>query len=262
LDNREARVFVNSASARVSRPWIDGGIEVLQGVVRGFAPPETACYECTMSQVDWDLLNKRRSCSLLARRALAQRGTPTAPTTASVIGGLQVQEAVKLLHGLETLLGRGFVFDGRHHNSYLVTYPVSSDCPWHEPPAALVALRQLNSASPLREACDYAKAQLGGLEALDLSRELVEWLRCPACGTTEQVFKPAERLSPEEVLCRRCGTERVPSFFHSLSPASELLAFTARELGLPAWDIVWARCGDKTLGLELAGDSPFLDPSF
>src|SRR5947209_17514215 len=82
LDNREARVFVNSACARVGRPWIDGGIEVLQGVVRGFAPPATACYECTMSEVDWDLLNKRRSCSLLARRAILNRGTPTTPTSA------------------------------------------------------------------------------------------------------------------------------------------------------------------------------------
>ena len=95
LDNREARVFVNSACARVGRPWIDGGIEVLRGIVRGFAPPRTACYECTMSQVDWDLLNKRRSCSLLARRAAEQRGTPTTPTTASVIGALQAQEFIK-----------------------------------------------------------------------------------------------------------------------------------------------------------------------
>ena len=39
LDNREARVFVNAACARVGRPWIDGGIEVLHGIARGFAPP-------------------------------------------------------------------------------------------------------------------------------------------------------------------------------------------------------------------------------
>src|SRR4051812_26931517 len=90
LDNREARVFVNSACARTGRAWFDGGIEVLQGMAKGFAPPRTACYECTMSRVDWDLINKRRSCSLLARRALAQRGTPTTPTTASIIGAIQV----------------------------------------------------------------------------------------------------------------------------------------------------------------------------
>ena len=55
-----------------------------------------------MSMVDWDLLNKRRSCSLLARRAIAYRGTPT---TASIIAALQMQEVVKLLHGRGTLLG-------------------------------------------------------------------------------------------------------------------------------------------------------------
>lgn len=79
VDNREARVFINSACARVGRPWVDGGIEVLQGVVRGFAPPATACYECTMGETDWALLNQRRSCSLLAQRAFAQRGVPTTP---------------------------------------------------------------------------------------------------------------------------------------------------------------------------------------
>ena len=62
LDNREARVFVNQACAQVGRPWIDGGIEVLGGIVRGFAPPESACYECTMGQADWDQLAMRRSC--------------------------------------------------------------------------------------------------------------------------------------------------------------------------------------------------------
>src|SRR6266550_4205011 len=90
-DNREARIFTNSACARVGKPWIDGGIEVLQGVARGFAPPATACYECTMSEVDWRIVNTRRSCSMLARRALALGGMPTTPTTASVIGAIEAQ---------------------------------------------------------------------------------------------------------------------------------------------------------------------------
>ena len=57
LDNREARLFVNSSCATLARPWIDGGIEVLNGIVRGFAPPQTACYECTMSEADWKQVN-------------------------------------------------------------------------------------------------------------------------------------------------------------------------------------------------------------
>jgi adenylyltransferase/sulfurtransferase len=43
LDHREARVFVNQCSAQVGRKWIDGGIDVLNGIVRGFSPPESAC---------------------------------------------------------------------------------------------------------------------------------------------------------------------------------------------------------------------------
>ena len=257
VDNREARVFVNSACARVGRPWFDGGIEVLHGIVRGFAPPRTACYECTMSEVDWELLNKRRSCSLLARRALAQRGTPTTPTTASVIAALQVGEVVKHLHGQSALLGRGLIFDGVEHNSYTTNYPVAPDCPWHEPPPPIEAFGQFNSASPLEAVWQEAERRLGALDAMDLARELVERLVCPACGRTETVLQPAERIREDQMLCPACGKECAPVFLHSLRAGSELLKMTPREIGLPPWDIVWARRGGACLGLEFAGDNPW-----
>jgi molybdopterin/thiamine biosynthesis adenylyltransferase len=257
LDNREARVFVNSACARVGRPWFDGGIEVLHGVVRGFAPPRTACYECTMSAVDWALLNKRRSCSLLARRALAQRGTPTTPTTASVIAGMQVQEAIKHLHGRSALLGCGFVFDGAEHASFRVNYPINPDCPWHEEPAPIEVLPQANSDTRLETLWHEGERRLGGLDALDLARELVERVECPACGHRRDVLQPAETVREDQLLCPRCGTEGTPTFVHSLGPDSSLLKKTVREIGLPAWDIVWPRRGLQVVGLEVAGDNFF-----
>lgn len=256
LDNREARVFVNSACARVGRPWFDGGIEVLHGVVRGFAPPRTACYECTMSQVDWDLLNKRRSCSLLARRALAQRGTPTTPTTASVIGAMQAQEAIKHLHGLGALLGRGFVFDGAEHSSFSVNYPINPECSWHEPAAAIDSMPQFNSDTRLEVLWQEGARRLGGLDALDLARELVERLECPKCGRRQNVLQPAEKVREDQLRCAACGAECAPIFLHSLNAGSEWLGRSARDIGLPAWDIIWARHGMKSLGLELSGDQP------
>ena len=261
LDNREARVFVNAACARVGRPWIDGGIEVLHGIVRGFAPPATACYECTMSRVDWDLLNKRRSCSLLARRALAHGGTPTTPTTASVIGALQVQELVKILHAKDALLGRGWVFDGAAHSSFTVAYPVSPDCPWHEPPPPIEPAAAFTSATPLQAIWDEAARRLGGVDALDLSRELVLELICPSCRQRETVLQPVDKITEERALCRRCGAESVPEFFHSLAAGSELLRKTPGEIGLPAWDVLWARRGPRAIGFELAGDNPFSAPA-
>ncbi|MBI4700434.1 MAG: ThiF family adenylyltransferase [Deltaproteobacteria bacterium] len=258
LDNREARVFVNSACARVGRVWFDGGIEVLHGVVRGFAPPATACYECTMSELDWKLVNQRRSCSLIERRAAVERGVPTTPTTASVIGALQAQEVLKVLHGLDALLGRGFVLEGLGHSSYAVRYPVSPDCGWHEPPPPIEPLPEVSSDTPLATLWEEGAARLGELDGLDLSRELVERLACPRCGAADSLLGPVERVDPERAACPRCGSERVPTFFHSLPAGSELLRRTAREIGLPAWDIVWARRGPECVGLLLGGDDPQL----
>ena len=257
LDNREARVFVNSACARVGRSWFDGGIEVLHGVVRGFAPPSTACYECTMSQVDWDLLNKRRSCSLLARRALAQHGTPTTPTTASIVAALQVAEAIKHLHGMRALLGRGLVFDGANHASYPVQYPISPDCPWHEMPSAIETCAVFNSGTVLEAIWNVAAHRLGGLDALDLSRELVDRLECPGCARSQTILQPIEKVLQEDALCPVCRVECIPSFLHSVPPESQLLQKTVRELGLPPWDVIWGRRGADYLGFEIAGDNPW-----
>lgn len=256
LDNREARVFVNSACARVGRPWFDGGIEVLHGVVRGFAPPATACYECTMSAVDWDLLNKRRSCSLLARRALEQRGTPTTPATASVIAGIQVAEVIKHMHGLSALLGKGFVFDGAEHSSYRVNYPIDPNCPWHEPATRIEPLG-LGSDSLLSSVWNEAEKRLGGVDALDFARELVSRVTCPHCGRSSFVGKPAETVAEADLICANCKTECTPVFIHSIPAGSELLTKTVREIGLPRWEILWARRGMECLGLELAGDNPW-----
>lgn len=255
LDNREARVFVNSACARVGRPWIDGGIEVLHGVVRGFAPPATACYECTMSQVDWDLLNKRRSCSLLARRALANRGTPTTPTTASIIAAMQVQEVVKHLHGRPALLGSGFFYDGAEHNSYRVNYPIAPDCPWHEPAAPIVSAPHFNSQTSLRAIWRESTERLGGLDAIDFAREVVERLDCPKCGRSREIFQAAENVRSDQLSCPHCGTESAAVFFHSVTAGSPALDRTLAGFGLPAWDIVWARRGHEAIGWEIAGDA-------
>lgn len=260
LDNREARVFVNSACASVGRPWIDGGIEVLQGIVRGFAPPDTACYECTMGKVDWELLNQRRSCSLLARRAAQSRGTPTTPTTASVIGALQAQEAVKLLHGLGPLLGRGIVFDGARNDWHAVSYPIAKDCGWHEAAARVVAAPEIDSDDPLTAVLDRATRELGAVDVVDFSRDVVAQVECPACGLRRDVYAPLDRVTEDQAVCRACGAECVPHLIHSATPGDTVLQRSARETGLPAWDILWARRGDTVVGIELSGDSPFALP--
>ncbi len=133
LDNREARLFVNQCCWKVNRPWIDGAIETLNGVARMFTPPEGICYECTMNDTDYKLLNKRKSCMLLGLDDIQQGKIPTTPTISSVIAGIQVQEAVKYLHKkeFESLSGKGFIYNGISNESYTVEYQKKENCPSH-----------------------------------------------------------------------------------------------------------------------------------
>ena len=256
LDNREARLFLNSACARLGRPWIDGGIEVMQGIVRGFHPPATSCYECTMSAVDWRIVNERRSCSMLARRALAHGGVPTTPITASIIGAIQSQEVVKYLHDLPALLGSGFLYEGATHNSYALSYPIHPECPWHEAVPDVEPLRDCGSSTPLARVWAHAEERLGGCDALELGREIVESLQCVACGQTRSILQPVGRVGEDDARCTACGADSAPQFMHSIARGSDYLGRTPHELGLPEWDIVWARRGEQFLGLELAADAP------
>lgn len=134
LDNREARLFVNQSCWKVNIPWIDGAIESLSGVARMFIPPNGVCYECTMTENDFKLLNKRKSCMLLGIDEISAGKIPTTPTISSIIAGIQVQEAVKYLHkrkDLSLLIGKGFVFNGVTNDSYIVEYQRKTDCMSH-----------------------------------------------------------------------------------------------------------------------------------
>src|SRR3984893_17539115 len=95
LDNREARLWINRCAWKTNRPWIDGAIEGINGVARVFLPGQPPCYECTLGETDWAILDKRMSCNLLSRGENTSDKVATTPTISSIIAGVQVQEAVK-----------------------------------------------------------------------------------------------------------------------------------------------------------------------
>ena len=97
LDNREARLAINQSCYKLGKTFIDGAIEALGGFARVFAPPGP-CYECTMTEADWRMINQRKSCALLTHEQMAEGKIPTTPTSSSIIAGVQVQEMLKILH--------------------------------------------------------------------------------------------------------------------------------------------------------------------
>lgn len=256
LDNREARVAINQAASRVGKPWIDGAIERLDGVARVFDPATGPCYECTMSEVDWKMLEARRSCALLSREELQQGKVPTTPTTSSVIAGIQTQEAVKMLHGLETLDGQGFVFDGRSHNSYVVSYSRLEDCPTHDAFEPIESLPLRVSETSAGDLLERMKSDLGPGAVIEVNHDLLESLTCVACGETTPLQASLGGVSEARGRCPRCGEPRRPDVYHTIGTDSALLDRPLGELGVPPWDIVGGRAGMQQSFYEFAGDRP------
>jgi molybdopterin/thiamine biosynthesis adenylyltransferase len=254
LDNREARVAINLATARMGKTWIDGAIERLDGVARVFHPASGPCYQCTMGANDWKMLEARRSCALLRRDEMEQGKVPTTPTTASVVAGIQSQEAVKLLHGMPTLAGQGFVFDGLHHQSYTVQYTQKDDCEAHEEYEPVVELPLSVATTRGGDFLDRVRADLGPKAVVEFNEDLLAALSCPACGTRTPWHSSLGKVREAEARCPKCQAHRVPETYHTLDGGETFLDKTLAELGVPLWDVVGGRSGMHQQFYEFAAD--------
>jgi adenylyltransferase/sulfurtransferase len=260
LDNREARLAINRNCWKVNKPWIDGAIEQIQGTARVFVPDgdvgESPCYECTMSQTDWKLLQNRRSCNLLTRPEMEGGKTPTTPTISSIIAGVQCQEAVKLLHGMETIAGRGWVFAGLTTDSYAVTYQRNDDCYSHDPLEQVIALDAGADSITLAQLLQKARELLGPTAELELGRDVLEKLVCPKCREEEPLFMSLGKVGANKANCPTCpGVRREVVTFHKVRGTESFLNRTPAGIGVPAFDIVIARTATRAIGLELAADA-------
>jgi adenylyltransferase/sulfurtransferase len=255
LDNREARVAINRAAARTGKLWIDGAIERLDGVARVFHPASGPCYECTMSEVDWKMLEARRSCALLSRHEMEDGKVPTTPTTASVIAGIQCQEAVKFLHGLEVLAGQGYVFDGVGHQSYLVRYTRQEECPSHEAYSPIDVLPWSADETFVAQLLERVRTDLGSEAVIETNQDLLASLYCARCDKEEPRFASLGKVTEAEGRCPRCREHRAPKIFHTIDGRDgRLVKQTLGNIGIPAWDIIGGRCGLNQRFYEFGGD--------
>lgn len=256
LDNREARLWINRSAWKMGRPWIDGAIEGVSGVARVFLPGRAPCYECTLGETDWAILEKRMSCNLLTREEMIGGKTPTTPTTSSIIAGIEVQEAVKLLHGLPVLASRAFVFDGLHHTSYIVDYTENPACQSYVLDGKPVEYPGTSAETTLAELFAFARECMGisGPLALDFSRDVICQLRCPKCDVAEDRFVPLGGVSAKEGLCPSCGAMREVLTAHGFTGDEPYGGRTLRELGLPLFDLYSARGDGKEVNILIVGD--------
>ena len=255
LDNREARLWINRCAWKMNRPWIDGAIEGINGVARVFAAGAAPCYECTLGETDWKLLERRMSCNLLLREANTEGKVATTPTISSVIAGIEVQEAVKLLHGMPTLAGSGFVFEGLNHTSYKVEYTANPACMSHFTYESVTELPRKSSEWTLEDLRRCGALDLDAADVVvEFSRDIVHELECPQCGAKEEIFAPVGSVQYERGRCPRDGQMRVVKTIHSYDGREDFGKRSLDQLGLPLFDVFTVRTAEKEKAYLMAGD--------
>lgn len=139
VDNRWARYCINRHCMRCGISWVDGAIDMLEGTVRVFEPGRN-CYACNLGPKGLGDLARRMPCAGMIRHDEEKGKAPTTSLMASVIGAVQVQEALKLLHtdeltrgGMTSLCGRMFYYEGQHLTTRMVDFEAyDDDCAVHE----------------------------------------------------------------------------------------------------------------------------------
>ncbi len=248
VDNREARLWINRMCWKVNTPWIDGGIQEINGVAKVFRPPTGACYECAMTENDYRLISLRYSCPLLKQEDIQQGKVPTAPTIASIIGGLQVQEALKLIHDLPVEHGQAMVFNGAANNFYKTNFVRRDDCLSHETYDSIVELPLSAKSTTVTQLLTALEQHLSieqpDLEfdqqnlQLQLDRDFVSSLACRNCDQETNVNLPRCQVPATQGICSKCQHPMLVETIFQIDANNELESRTLSELGVPEFDVV------------------------
>ena len=256
LDNREARLALNRFAYWMNKPWVDGAIQELLGLVRVFVPGQGACFECSLTEQARRDLAVRYSCPLLARQNVLLGKVPTTPTIASIIGAMQSQEALKLIHKLPVEPGKVVHFNGMTNQMHTSAYRPREDCESHWIYGDVTELPARAETTTLQELYRIAQLDLGAEAILELDQELILSLECTGCHTVEKVLQPISQVSFESAHCPSCGEMRETNMTHSITGEEPFLGRTLSNLGIPALHILKAYNSNEYRFYELTGDLP------
>jgi hypothetical protein len=101
-----------------------------------------------------------------------------------------------------------------------------------------------------------AKELCGEDVQLELGRDVLEKLVCPKCKDEQEMFTSLGKVNYSMGTCQKCSEHRDVQTFYTIRQDSKLADKTFAQIGVPKFDIVWARSESKFIGFEFTGDAP------
>ncbi len=267
LDSRIARYQLNRLCMRAGKTWIDGSIENLTGVVRVYAPGKS-CYECGLSREEFNQIMLRTGCADVMRTQSSAGRVATTPISSSIVGAIQVQEAMKVIHSdeetqFQTLEGKMLHYDGMANTTNIYRFASwKKSCPAHERWEPVIKVPQLSATMTVKDV-------LGGLRSL-LESETVEINMCNNKFVDKIVSdhpeKEYEVMLPESKLeayvnsdaeLRKLSYRTLfhKSFFENIDDSFPYQHLSLQQIGIPPFDVIKVCTEKGDFYVELDGDA-------
>lgn len=272
VDNRYARYCLNRLCMRAGIPWVDGGIDGLEGTARVFAPGKN-CYACNLGPEGLKELSRRMPCSAIIRKNEEADRVPTTPVIASIIAAVEVQEALKLIHReemekgeLTSLCGKMFYYEGQHLTSRLVAFQAyDADCPVHEQWAPTLHT-DLTTAMTVKQALMTLTSSLHVENPRICLRDFsfVDYITDRSNEQNIEVMLPSYRVAEfmeQDEHLRYLSTNRFYQHeIHYIDATFPYPHLTLGEIGIPANDIFIVTSQDRELYVEMKDEHTVQTP--
>lgn len=269
LDSRIARYLLNRLAMRAGKTWIDGSIENMTGVVRVYTPG-ISCYECGLSREEFNNIMLRTGCADVVRMQGNAGRVATTPISASIIGAMQVQEAMKIIHLSEdepvpfkTLQGKMLRYEGLTNSVNTYKYASwKSTCPAHEKWDNIFKIDSLSAENSVSEVLSILKEVLN-VNAVEINMRNNKFIDKIISDKPEKEFLvqlPESKLdnyitNNEELrklsyktLFHKCFIENIDEYF----PYKEM---ALKEIGIPLYDVIQVSTEKGQFYVELTKDA-------
>lgn len=264
LDNRLTRMWLNRFCFALGKGWVDGGILELAGQVDVYIPTGN-CYECGLGPKALSNIQYRNGCLNRMKRYASAGLATTNILAASVVGAIQVQEALKLIAEPEkSLAGSQFCFEGRvnYYDRLGKQTPLRKGCQSHQRYDPIVEAPELSASTSVETALAWLSARFDDpqpsirlhyaviLNAATARSEKLKPFIKPRPHITEKDLDRLREVEDEEVRFRD-WTDTIDEGF----PDQQL---SLRQLGVPDYHILQVAAKGQIHYVALSADRDFL----
>ncbi len=266
IDSRFGRLMINRYCYWLNKSWINCGILDAEGICTVYKPGVND-YESELSDFAWKNIRFRLGCPDIARTFFEEGSTPTTPISASIIGAVQVSEALKIIHGYDEQLLAGFEFrfDLRKNEFFLTEgTEIKADSESHKR-MEYIQMTNLSSASTISQLKDYIARETDNINyEVVLRNPVVTKVQREIDGKTFKTLVKESGLAQylDKKKMRDCDSDHLHNRIFIKEKTTVLTAqtpldkFSLKSIGVPDLDILEVRTETKgTLYIELTADS-------